>query len=250
MSFVRSWVRSVVPLTLRQVFSQTRRRWKDQRNGVHFADYRCMENLSELSLQAEICQPIMPSALFENKLKNLDLGAGRINLSLVGLNQSWSFWHYVQQPTLQNGFVVGRNLVNGKLTRQVGGGLCQLSSLLYHLALSVGFQIEERHAHSIDIYQEHERFTPLGADATVVWGFKDLRLTNPHPTEIVFECFVKGNFLTGRVYSRVHLPKYETAFVREKMSDQRVLVNTLVNQKQYSQTVYVQKQGLGLEAAH
>jgi vancomycin resistance protein VanW len=250
MSFVRSWVRSVVPLALRQMVSQARRQWKDQRNGVHFADQRSLADLSEFSLQAEIRQPIMPSALFENKLKNLDLGAGRINLSLVGLNQRWSFWHYVQQPTQRNGFVVGRNLVNGKLTRQVGGGLCQLSSLLYHLALSVGFQIAERHAHSIDIYQEHERFTPLGADATVVWGFKDLRLTNPHTTEIVFECFVKDHFLTGRVYSRSQLPKYETTFIHQKIGDHNVLVNTLVNQMQHTQTVYVQKQGLGLDAAH
>jgi vancomycin resistance protein VanW len=250
MNFVRSWVRFVVPLALRQMVSQTRRQWKDRRNGILFADRRSKADLSELSLQAEICQPIMPSALFENKIKNLDLGAGRVNLSLVGFNQKWSFWHYVQEPAQRNGFVVGRNLVNGKLTRQIGGGLCQLSSLMYHLALSVGLQIVERHAHSIDIYQEHERFTPLGADATVVWGFKDFRLTNPHNTEIVFECFVKDHFLTGRVYSRGQLPKYEPSFTREQIGEHSVLVNTLVNQKQHTQTVYVQKQGLGLEAAH
>ena len=250
MNFVRSWVRSVVPLILRQMVSQILRQRRDQQNGLHFADQRSLANLSDLSLQAEIRQPIMPSALFENKLKNLALGAGRVNLSVVGFNQNWSFWHYVQQPTQRNGFVVGRNLVNGKLTRQVGGGLCQLSSLMYHLALSVGFQIAERHAHSIDIYREQERFTPLGADATVVWGFKDLRLVNPHAIEIVFECFVKDHFLTGRVYSRGQLPQYETTFIREQMGDHRVLVNTLVNQKQHTQTVYLQKQGLGLDAAH
>jgi vancomycin resistance protein VanW len=250
MSIMRNWVRSLVPLTLRQMVSQAKRQWKDHANGIHFAVERSNADLSEFSLQAEIRQPIMPSALFENKLKNLGLGAGRVNLSLVGSHQNWSFWQYVQQPTQRNGFVVGRNLVNGKLTRQVGGGLCQLSSLMYHLALSVGLQIVERHAHSIDIYQEHERFTPLGADATVVWGFKDLRLINPHATELVFECFVKDHVLTGRVFSRSQLPKYETTFNREKIGDQSVLVNTLINLKPYTQTVYVQKQGLGLEAAH
>lgn len=250
MSLVRDWIRRAVPLTLRQTVSQARRRRRDQKNGIHFADQRSFAGLSEFSLQAEIRQPIMPSALFENKLKNLVLGAARVNSSLIGLNQNWSFWHHVQKPAHRNGFVVGRNLVNGKLTRQVGGGLCQLSSLLYHLALSVGLRVVERHAHSIDIYQEHERFTPLGADATVVWGFKDLRLNNPHATEIVFECFVKDHFLIGRVYARSQLPKYSTTFVREQTNAHSVLVNTLINQKRLTQTVYVQKQGLRLEAVH
>ena len=250
MSYVRRWIRSTVPLTLRQAVAHIRRQWQDWKKGIHFSQQRCMEDLSEFNLQSEIRQPILPSALFENKLINLGLGAGRVNLSMLRSNENWSFWHYVQQPSERNDFVVGRNLVNGQLTRQVGGGLCQLSSLMYHLALSVGLHITERHAHSIDIYQEHERFTPLGADATVVWGFKDLRLTNPHAIDLVFECFIKEHFLTGRVYSRNPLPKYETSFVREQVGAQRVLVNTLVNQRPHTKTIYVQKQGLGLDAEH
>ena len=250
MSHVRTWIRNTVPLTVRQAVAQARRQWRDRQKHFKVVKRRCLANLSEFNLQIEIRQPIMPSALFENKLFNLGLGARSINLSVVGANENWSFWQYVQQPTVSNDFVVGRNLVNGQLTRQVGGGLCQLSSLIYHLALSVGLQVTERHAHSIDIYREHERFTPLGADATVVWGFKDLRLKNPYALDVVIECFIEGHFLTGRIYCRNPLPKFEIDFVREQISAQHLLVHTLVNQQAHTQTTYIQKQGLGLEAEH
>lgn len=67
----------------------------------------------------------------------------------------------------------GRNLVAGKIQGNYGGGLCQVSGLLYYIALATGLEILERHAHSIDIYAEEDRFAPLGADDTVVFGYKN-----------------------------------------------------------------------------
>ncbi|OYT88834.1 MAG: vancomycin resistance protein [Burkholderiales bacterium PBB3] len=243
---LRTWLRRIVPLSARQNLAQIRRRWHDRASGNEIASVRYLPNLDGYTLQVELSQPIMRSALFENKLSNLRCGAQRLNLSTVAPNQTWSFWSHVKHPSEKNGFVVGRNLVNGQLTRQVGGGLCQLSSLLYHLSLRAGLSVAERHAHSVDIYEEQDRFTPLGADATVVWGFKDLRLRNPHPVEVVFECFVHENSLIGRAYSRQTLPTYTVDFVREQIDVQRVLVNTWVNQQPLCQTFYEQKQGMGL----
>jgi vancomycin resistance protein VanW len=243
---LRQWVRRVVPISTRQWVAQSLRRWRDVRNGDVYTHQHYENEISSLNLRAEIRQPIMPGALFENKLINLALGAQRVTLSTILPSKNWSFWNYVLQPVQSNGFTVGRNLVNGELTRQVGGGLCQLSSLMYHLALSVGLQIVERHAHSIDIYQENERFTPLGADATVVWGFKDLRINNPHTAKIVFECVVEDYTLIGRVYCSDSLPALAVEFVREQVDAQRVLVNTKVNKQLHTQTLYVQKQGLSL----
>ena len=243
---LRVWLRRFVPLSARQNMAQLRRRWHDRASGNAIAPVCYLPNLDEYSLQVEITQPIMRSALFENKLKNLQCGAQRINRCAIAPHQIWSFWSHVKHPSEKNGFVEGRNLVNGQLTRQVGGGLCQLSSLLYHLSLSAGLSVIERHAHSVDIYEEQDRFTPLGADATVVWGFKDLRLKNPHSAEIVLECFVRDNCLIGRAYSRAALPQYTVDFVREPIDVNHVVVHTRVNQEPLCQTYYEQKQGLGL----
>ena len=67
-----------------------------------------------------------------------------------------------------------------------GGGLCQLAGIVYHLALIAGLTVRERHNHSVDIYAEDERFAPLGSDATVVYGYKDLRIQNNYDFPIRF----------------------------------------------------------------
>ena len=248
MSGLREWARRAVPLPWRQATAHTLRRWNDWRSGTRLRDSRCDPDFGGFTLQLEITQPVMPGALLENKLRNLALGAQRVNQSCMAAGQIWSFWRHVGRPSLDNGFQPGRNLVSGQLQRQVGGGLCQLSSLIYHLGLQAGLTVSERHAHSIDIYREHDRVTPLGSDATVVWGHKDLRLCNPHPTDVALQCFLLGHTLVGRVYARSPLPRISLAFVREQLDADRVAVNTLANRAFHTRTVYVQRQGLNLQA--
>ncbi|HOX42910.1 MAG TPA: VanW family protein [Myxococcota bacterium] len=140
-------------------------------------------------------QPIPRTALSENKVHNL----GRAILALehrpVLPGQSFSFWHLVGPPARRRGFVEGRALVGGRLTAEVGGGLCQLSGILYHLALRAGLEVLERHAHSVDLYTAETRFCPLGADATVVFGRKDLRLRNGLGAPILFRFVLEADRL-------------------------------------------------------
>jgi vancomycin resistance protein VanW len=119
-----------------------------------------------------------------------------------------------------------------------------LSGLLYHLALVGGLEIVERHAHSVDIYREHERYTPLGADATVVWGFKDLRLRNPYPFAVAITCFLDGMRLVGQLRSPEAGPALEVSFVREQLAPARVRVETLVGGSRRGVTEYEQRPGL------
>ncbi|HSD37302.1 MAG TPA: VanW family protein [Rhodocyclaceae bacterium] len=247
MSQFRLWLRRVLPLSLRQAVSQMRRRMRDARNGVRLSAVHSDANLNAWVLQAELRQPIMAGVLFANKLANLRHGAQCVNRAQIAPGETWSFWRYVNKPSARNGFVPGRNLVNGQLVGQVGGGLCQLSSLIYHLGLLAGLNVVERHPHSIDIYHEHERFTPLGADATVVWGAKDLRLMNPHDVEVILECVVQEHFLVGRAYARSKLPDYDVSFVRKQLDARHAIVDTLVNARQHTQTSYRQEQGMGLQ---
>jgi vancomycin resistance protein VanW len=120
---------------------------------------------------------------------------------------------------------------------------------MYHLALLSGLTIVERHPHSIDIYKEEDRFTPLGADATVVWGFKDLRLSNPHSVDVLFEYFVEGHHITGRVYARGALPNYDVQFIRQPLTPPMIRVDTSINGSIQTQTIYQQQQGMGLQDA-
>ena len=219
-------VRRLIPLSLRQEIKHHWRQLHDRAHGIHFDKHK---NVIHSAQPIQLTQPIMPGAFYENKMTNIYRGSSLINHTMLAPNCYWSFWQQVHRPSSANGFVTGRNLVNGELIAQLGGGLCQLSSLIYHLALLAGLTIIERHAHSVDIYEEHQRFTALGADATVVWGFKDLRLYNPHAFVVSFQFVVQNGELQGAVYAEDELSAQHVVFARLPLEKPFIQINTLVN---------------------
>jgi vancomycin resistance protein VanW len=116
--------------------------------------------------------------------------------------------------------------------------------MVYHLALLGGLTIVERHAHSIDIYEDDQRFTPLGADATVVWGVKDLRLHNPNQFPISLKFRVEQGKLIGELNADVALIAQQVDFVQIPLENSFVQVNTVVNHHIQETTIYEQKQGM------
>lgn len=166
------------------------------------------------NVQLELSQPIRKSYLFENKLHNLSLASDKVSAIIVQPGEVFSYWRLVGAPTRRNGFRKGRNLINGLLQEDYGGGLCQLSGLLYHLSLLAGLEILERHHHSLDIYKEEERFTPLGADATVVYGYKDLLVQNNQEKPIQFVIQVEDIRLRAELRSEQSISARDIQFER------------------------------------
>ena len=76
------------------------------------------------------------------------------------------------------GFVKGRELREGCIIPNVGGGLCQVSNALYDAALQAGHEIVERHAHTQVIAGS---LAEQGRDATVFWNYVDLRFRSERP---------------------------------------------------------------------
>jgi vancomycin resistance protein VanW len=107
---------------------------------------------------------------------------------------------------------MGINIIKGQLDFDYGGGLCQLSGLLYHLALTAGLGIVERHPHSADLYTDETRYTPLGADATTAYGYKDLRLKNTLDVPVCFRIRIEDDQLIGSLCALEHLLEYELRF--------------------------------------
>ncbi len=171
--------KTLIPKPLRTAYRQLKRNLADHRAGL--ASKMAKRRFGAPpqfghSVIAE--QPIIPSAYFENKIHNMQTAGHKINQVLILPGEVFSFWDIVGHPGPAQGFKKGRNLVGGAIRGGYGGGLCQVSGIVYYLALGAGLEILERHNHSIDIYAEHERFAPLGADATVAFAYKDLRFKN------------------------------------------------------------------------
>jgi vancomycin resistance protein VanW len=179
-----------------------------------------------------VAQAIRPGESLENKLINLQLACKAIDGLIVLPGEIFSFWKLVGAPTQGRGYRSSRNIVKGQLNMEVGGGLCQVSGIVYQLGLTAGLSMKERHAHSLDIYTEAERVAPLGADATVVYGYKDLRWVNPFHfplvlkfelsrTELVLHFFSPQPILPKNIVFRtVRVGELEKVETLEILSDQ------------------------------
>ncbi len=119
----------------------------------------------------------------------------------------------------------------GSVTSDYGGGLCQISCLLYYLSLKVGLTILERHSHSFDIYTEDQRFTPLGSDAAVAYGLKDLRIRNTFSFPIQFHFDIHSNTITVSLCAPSSVEDLDVLIERVEDLETRRKVITYISQK-------------------
>lgn len=119
--------------------------------------------------------------LVAGKIHNLRLAARQLDGLEIPANKIFSFWRQVGRASRLKGYVEGRELREGCIIPNVGGGLCQISNALYDAALDAGLEIVERHAHTQIVagsLAEKDR------DATVFWNYVDLRFRSQKPFRI------------------------------------------------------------------
>jgi vancomycin resistance protein VanW len=81
----------------------------------------------------------------------------------------------------------------------------------------------ERHNHSVDIYTEATRFCPLGSDATVVYGYKDLRIKNIFSFPIAFQMQISDAVLTLTLLSTEKINEKKINFHVEKLEGKKLI---------------------------
>jgi vancomycin resistance protein VanW len=120
-----------------------------------------------------------------NKIVNLGIAARKLNGLLLKPGETLSFWKAVGKPTRRKGYLPGMTLQDGRLKPGVGGGLCQLSNLIYWMTLHTPLTVTERHRHSYDVFPDSNRTQPFGSGATCAYNFIDLQVRND--THIPFQ---------------------------------------------------------------
>lgn len=207
--WLRDAIRGASPAGLRVAVALGRRAWRDfPMSGAHLRLASALPGIPESDFPypvLEVVQDIKKSAFFEGKLANIALGAKRLDGVVVAPGEVLSFWKLVGRPSAAGGFEIGRSIRGGTAGADVGGGLCQLSGIVYEAGLRAGLRCVERHPHSRDLYAEEDRFTPLGLDATLVWPYKDLRLANSLPVPVQFRFTVQDMSLAASVHAPVAL---------------------------------------------
>lgn len=94
-----------------------------------------------------------------------------------------------------NGYKSAPVIVGGKVTNGEGGGVCQVSTTIYNAALMSGLTIDEVHNHSLP-----SRYVQRGRDATVSYGYTDLKFTNPFTNPVYIKNIVGNGAITSKIY--------------------------------------------------
>lgn len=107
------------------------------------------------------------------RAENLRLAAEAINGYVIEPGATFSFNEVVGDTTAERGYKEAPVLYSSGLGSSDGGGICQVSTALYIAAVKADLEIVERHPHSVP-----SDYAPIGLDATIVYGSRDLRIKN------------------------------------------------------------------------
>ncbi|MDD2627314.1 MAG: VanW family protein [Clostridia bacterium] len=128
----------------------------------------------------------------ENRIYNIKKAIGILDGKILESGKTFSFNDTIGPMGEKEGFkkATGFN-GNAKKIKISAGGICQISSTLYNVALISKFEIVERHPHSKRVY-----YVPKNKDATILYGGADLKFKNTSNNDIKISALTDGHEVT------------------------------------------------------
>ena len=158
--------------------------------------------------------------LQKNKVVNLRLAVARLDGLILEPGQTFSYWRMIGKPTRRKGYKEGMVLFLGRIGSDVGGGLCQLSNLIFWMTLHTPLTVVERYRHSHDVFPDANRTQPFGSGATCAYPHRDLMIRNE--TDQPFQlCLRVGDTHLEGAWRAMEPPEYRYEIVeRDHRMDQ------------------------------
>lgn len=132
-----------------------------------------------------------------NKIVNLRLASDCLNGVIIYPGETFSYWKLIGKPSRKKKYVEGMVLYNGGFKPGIGGGLCQLSNLIYWMTLHTPLTVTERHRHSYDVFPDSNRQLPFGSGATCVYNYRDLQIYNGTDQPFQLIVYLDDEYLYG-----------------------------------------------------
>ena len=174
-----------------------------------------------------------------NRIHNIKLMASWLDGTLLLSNESFSLVDAIGDFSPERGFKEAYVIYGGVLVPMLGGGGCQIGTTFYNAIALADLDILSRQNHSFyfNIY-------PLGRDATIYPGQKDLKFKNNTGHPILIKTVATNKRLSFRVYGTptgktvkftfpsVYLLEegvgYRSATVREVLDSDRPFKTTVI----------------------
>ena len=128
------------------------------------------------------------------RTENVRLAAAALDGAILRPGEALSFNKRVGPRTRERGYQDAPVILRETRQLQTGGGVCQVASTVFVAAMVAGLSPLERWKHSSLV-----DYIPLGEDATISWGVKDLRFANDLDQAIRLRVEVVGSTLSARI---------------------------------------------------
>jgi len=132
-----------------------------------------------------------------DRIKNIKVGAEKLNGRLIAPGEEFSAVDAIGYVTEEAGYVKEFVIKENKSVKELGGGLCQIATTLFRLALNAGLPITERanHRYVVGYYGP-------GLDATIYGPHPDLRFVNDTGNYLLLQSRVSGTDLIFELYGK------------------------------------------------
>ena len=128
----------------------------------------------------------------KNRIHNIKTGSSKFNNIFIEKDAEFSFVKILGAVNETTGYKPELVIKKGKTTPEFGGGLCQVSTTVFRVAMYSGMKITERYAHAYPV----KYYAPHGFDATIYPPHPDLRFVNDTPGKILVQSVVEKTKLT------------------------------------------------------
>lgn len=161
----------------------------------------------------------------ENRIQNLRNACEKINGVVVYPNEIFSTNAHFAPFTEANGWANAGTIVNGEIEDSLGGGMCQVSSVLYDALLKAELDVTERFNHSIKV-----GYAPYAFDATLAGDYKDLKFKNDTKKPVYIEAYLDSNSVNVNIYGEeIHesgrTVELENKFIESKEPEEPITKN-------------------------
>ncbi|MGC9048758.1 MAG: VanW family protein [Patescibacteria group bacterium] len=132
----------------------------------------------------------------KNRRHNIALGAKKLNGILIKPDEEFSLLKAIGKVGEEDGYLP-ELVIKGKRTiPELGGGLCQIGTTTFRVALDAGLPITQRTPHAFRVIY----YEPAGTDATIYQPQPDFRFINDTGHYILFQTKIEGDDLIFEFY--------------------------------------------------
>ena len=123
-----------------------------------------------------------------NRINNIKVGVRSLNGVLIAPGETFSILKVLGAISADKGYLPELVIKQNKTVLELGGGLCQVSTTAFRVALDAGVPIIERYSHAYRV----SYYEPAGTDATIYDPSLDFKFKNDYQSYLMLQTEVVG----------------------------------------------------------